>query len=152
MKQISNLQECCNHGTEDTDATSPTNSTSPADKGVSYTIAACVSASLGAQSCPALCGPEDCSPPGSSVHGIPRQEYWSGLPLHTPDLPDPGGEPPSPALQVDSLPVPPDTTIKIMKAVFLHPTDWGKDLILVLLNVPKMSFVVKDFNSESLRT
>ena len=23
----------------------------------------------------------DCSPPGSSVHGFPRQEYWSGLPL-----------------------------------------------------------------------
>ena len=25
---------------------------------------------LAAQSCPALCGPMDCSPPGSSVHGI----------------------------------------------------------------------------------
>ena len=26
--------------------------------------------------------PMDCSPPGSSVHGIsPRQEYWSGLPF-----------------------------------------------------------------------
>ena len=23
----------------------------------------------------------DCSPPGSLVHGIPRQEYWSGLPF-----------------------------------------------------------------------
>ena len=22
----------------------------------------------------------DCSPPGSSVHGLSRQEYWSGLP------------------------------------------------------------------------
>ena len=29
----------------------------------------------GAQSC--FFDPMDCSPPGSSVHGIPRQEYWS---------------------------------------------------------------------------
>uniref|UniRef100_A0AAA9T5Z9 Alanine--glyoxylate aminotransferase 2, mitochondrial n=1 Tax=Bos taurus TaxID=9913 RepID=A0AAA9T5Z9_BOVIN len=31
------------------------------------------------------------SPPGSSVHGISQQEYWSGLPCLPPgDLPDPG--------------------------------------------------------------
>ena len=43
----------------------------------------------------------DCSLPGSSVHGIPQQEYWSGLPFPTP------GEsslPRSSALQADSLP------------------------------------------------
>ena len=35
----------------------------------------------------------DCSPPGSSAHGISRQEYWSFLPYPTPgDLPDPGIE------------------------------------------------------------
>ena len=35
--------------------------------------------------------------------GIPRQEYWSGLPLLYPgDLPDPGTEPVSPALKADS--------------------------------------------------
>ena len=34
-----------------------------------------------AQSCLILCDPMDCSPPGSSVHGISQQEYWSGLPL-----------------------------------------------------------------------
>ena len=34
-----------------------------------------------------------------------RQEYWSGLPCPPPrDLPNPGIEPRSPALQVDSLP------------------------------------------------
>ena len=34
-----------------------------------------------------------------------RQEYWSGLPFLFPgDLPDPGIEPQSPALQTDSLP------------------------------------------------
>ena len=34
-----------------------------------------------------------------------RQEYWSGLPLPSPgDLPDPGIELGSPALQADTLP------------------------------------------------
>ena len=37
-----------------------------------------------------------------------RQEYWSGLPFPSPgDLPDPGIEPGSPTLQVDSLPTKP---------------------------------------------
>ena len=36
--------------------------------------------------------------------GFSRQEHWSGLPFPPPgDLPDPGIEPVSPALQVDSL-------------------------------------------------
>ena len=52
-----------------------------------------------------LCDPRDCSPPGSSVHGFPRQEYWSGLPFPAAwDLLDPGIEPESlesPTLQVD---------------------------------------------------
>jgi len=39
----------------------------------------------------------DYSPPGSSFY--PRQEYWSGLPFHSPgDLPNPGIEPTSLAL------------------------------------------------------
>ena len=38
-----------------------------------------------------LCDPMDCSPPGSSVHGSFRQEYWSELLFPTPgDLLDPG--------------------------------------------------------------
>ena len=37
-----------------------------------------------------------------------RQQYWSGLPFPTPrDLPNPGIEPESPALQVDSSPLSP---------------------------------------------
>ena len=57
------------------------------------------------QSCPTLCDPTDCSPPGSMTMGFPRQEYWSGLPFPSPwDLPDPGIQPGSPALQADSLP------------------------------------------------
>ena len=46
------------------------------------------------QSCPTLCDPMDGSPPGSSVHGFSRQEYWSGLPCPSPgDFPNPGIEP-----------------------------------------------------------
>ena len=48
--------------------------------------------------------PVDCSPPGSSPHGIFQASYWSGLPFPPPgDLPDSGIEPGSPALQADSL-------------------------------------------------
>ena len=37
--------------------------------------------------------------------GFSRQEYWGGLPFLFPgDVPDPGIEPGSPALQADSLP------------------------------------------------
>ena len=44
-----------------------------------------------AQSCPTLCSPIDCSPPGFSVLGFSRQEYWSGLLFSLPgDLPNPG--------------------------------------------------------------
>ena len=39
-----------------------------------------------AQSCPTVSDPMDCSPPGSSVHGISRQEYWSGFPFPSPLL------------------------------------------------------------------
>ena len=38
-----------------------------------------------------LCNPVNCSPLRSSVHGVPRQEYWSGLPFPFPgNLPDTG--------------------------------------------------------------
>ena len=42
---------------------------------------------------PTHCKPIDCSLPGSSVHGILRQEYWSDLPFPiTGNLPHPGIE------------------------------------------------------------
>ena len=54
------------------------------------------------------CDPMDCSPPGSSVRGFSRQEYWSGLPFPSPgDLPKPWIEHSSPTLQADSLPTEP---------------------------------------------
>ena len=49
-----------------------------------------------AQLYPTLCDPMDHSLPGSSVHEISRQEYWSGLPFPPlGDLPNPGIEPAS---------------------------------------------------------
>ena len=57
------------------------------------------------QSCPTPCNPMDCSLPGSSVHGIPQARILEW------DHPNPGVEPGSPALQVDSLPSePPGST------------------------------------------
>ena len=66
---------------------------------------------LVAQSCLTLCGPTDCSLPGSSVIGFFGQQYWSGLPFPSlGDLLNPGIEPVSPvspALRADSLPAEP---------------------------------------------
>ena len=40
--------------------------------------------------------------------GYSRQEYWSGVPFPSPgDLPDPGIQPRSPALQAEALPTEP---------------------------------------------
>ena len=46
--------------------------------------------------------------------GFSRQEYWSGVPFPSPgDLPDPGIEPGSPALQADALPSEPPGKLDI---------------------------------------
>ena len=53
--------------------------------------------------------------------GFSRQEYWSGLPFPSPrNLPDPGIEPGSPALQADALPSkPPEKSfISFRRSVF----------------------------------
>ena len=51
------------------------------------TVYVCCAKSL--QSRPCLCNTMHCSPPGSSVHGFSREEYWSGLPYPPPgDLPE----------------------------------------------------------------
>ena len=62
--------------------------------------------SLVTQSCLTLCNPLDFSPPSSSVHGdSPGKNTGVGChALHPGDLPNPGIEPRSPALQADSLP------------------------------------------------
>ena len=35
---------------------------------------------------PTLCDPTDCSPPGSSVHGLLQARVWSGLPFPSPGI------------------------------------------------------------------
>ena len=57
--------------------------------------------------------------------GFSRQEYWSGLPFPSPgDLPDPGIEPGSPALQADALtsepPGKPNINIQFCSPSTLH--------------------------------
>ena len=56
---------------------------------------------LPALSCVQLCNPMDCSPPGSSVRGLLQARILEWVAILG-DLPDPGIEPVSPALQADS--------------------------------------------------
>ena len=56
------------------------------------------------QSCLTICDPMDCSLPGFFVHGILQARVIERVAtLFSSDLPDPGQEPGSPALQADSL-------------------------------------------------
>ena len=56
-----------------------------------------------AQSCPILCDPWTVARQAPLSMGLPREEYWSGLPFPTPgDLPDPGIEPVSPVSSASS--------------------------------------------------
>ena len=60
------------------------------------------------QLCPTLCNPWTIQSMEFS-----RSEYWSGYPFPSPgDLPNPGIEPRSPALQVDSLSAEPRGKLK----------------------------------------
>ena len=58
-----------------------------------------------AQLCLTLCDPVDCSLSGSFVHGILQARIleWVAIPFSRGDLPNPGMEPRSPALQADTL-------------------------------------------------
>ena len=70
------------------------------------------------QSCLTLCDPTDGPHQAPLSTEFSRQGYWSGLPFPSPgDLPDPGIEPGSPALQADSLPSEPLGKPKIALAL-----------------------------------
>ena len=72
------------------------------------TCLCCVCCAKSLQSCPALCDPMDCSLPVSSVHGILQARILEWIAVPSPgNLPNPGIEPRSPALQADSLPAEP---------------------------------------------
>ena len=64
----------------------------------------CVSCVLSHSVMSDSCDPQTVAHQAPLSMGFSRQEYWSGLPFPSPgDLPDPGIEPRSPALQSDCL-------------------------------------------------
>ena len=75
-----------------------------------------------------LCDPRDCRPPAPLSMDLSGQEFWNGSPLPSPgDLPDPGIEPGSPALQADSLPSePPGKLVRVVRT-WLVPPSWELD-------------------------
>ena len=81
-----------------------------------------------ARSCLTLLTPWTVARQASLSMGFSRQGYWSGLPFPSPgDLPDPGIEPGSPALQAEALPSEPPgepctcaTAMVTMAAVITH--------------------------------
>ena len=87
-----------------------------------YRLDSCVCVSA-AQPCPTLCNPMDCSPPGSSVHRILQARIleWGAI-SSSGDLPNPGIEPGSPALQADSLPREPPRKPKYLRVM----RAWGR--------------------------
>ena len=83
------------------------------------------------QLCPTLCDPMDCSPPGSSVHGILQERIleWVAMPSSRRS-----SQPRSPALQADSLPSEPPgepkntgvDSLPVFKGIFLtQESNWG---------------------------
>ena len=67
-----------------------------------------------------LCDTMYCILPGSSVHGVLKQENWSGLLFPSPEhLPDPRIEPGSPVLYADSLPSQPQRKPTYPKTLIL---------------------------------
>ena len=74
-----------------------------------------------AQSCPTLCNPWTVAYQAPPSVGFSRQECWSGLPFPSPrDLPDPGIEPWSPALQADALPSEPPGKPELLNKFLLN--------------------------------
>ena len=76
------------------------------------------------QSCLTLCDPMDCSPPGSSVHGIPQARIleWVAIPFSIRSF-WPGIEPDSPTFQADSLRSEPSGTIIFNDWTIFHCTE-----------------------------
>ena len=83
----------------------PTPPVPPAFASRFFAASATWEASYASLWCQTLCNPIDCSPPGSSVHGILQARILEWVAMPPPgDLPNTGIEPRSPALQMDSLP------------------------------------------------
>ena len=80
---------------------------------------------LVAQSCPTLCDTMDYSHQAPLSMAFFQARTLEGVPLPSPeDLPNPGTEPRSPALQADSLLSKPCVGCKQLLNVKLTPPDW----------------------------
>ena len=99
-----------------------------------------------AQSCPTPWTIAHQAPPSM---GLSRQEYWSGLPFPSPgDLPDPGIEPRSPALQANALTSEPPSKLpfttlgvfiyfaKILNTYTKHSLLWRHYYIIIDIYLP----------------
>ena len=85
-----------------------------------YLFVVIVAIVLVSQCCLTLCDSMDCRPPGFSVHGIVQARILECIAIIFPrDLPNPGIEPGSPALQADSLPSEPSGKL-IFLLVYLN--------------------------------
>ena len=92
---------------------------------------------LVSQSCPTLCDPINCSPPGFTVLGIlqARMLEWVAIsPLG--DLPEPAIKPGSPAWQEDSLPSEPPGKHPDPNPDLLNQNFGGRDLVMCVVNEP----------------
>ena len=72
-----------------------------------YTVLILCRQAKSLQSCLTLCDPRDCSPLGSSVHGIlqARILQWVAIPFSRNQIPNSGIRLKSPVLQADSSPL-----------------------------------------------
>ena len=92
---------------------------------------------------PTLCDPMDCSPPGSSVHGIlqARTLEWAAI-SSSGDLHDPGFKPTSPvspALQADSWPLSHWGSPCFTCIISINPLNRSKQWVwLILLTCPTL--------------
>ena len=98
------------------------------------------------QSCPTLCNPMVCSVPGSSVHGIFQAKIlkWVSSPFPG-NFPNPGIEPRSLKLQVDSLAAEPnpDTILKSRDTTLLTKVRIVKALVYPVVMYGCESWTIK---------
>ena len=82
------------------------------------------------------CDPMDYSPPGSSAHGISQTRILKWVAIPSPgDLPDPGTETGSPALQADAFPSEPPGAPGLDIWIFLYYFSLNFSVYLEILNI-----------------
>ena len=111
-----------------------------------------------AQLCPSFCNPVDCSPPGSSIHGILQARIleWVAISFSR-ESSQPGIEPTSPAMQADALTSePPGMSLPLPKYEIKSIKNFTIALVVTMENTTSLIYQVhrKDrlnmsFNLES---